>query len=258
MTRADNDTLPHETDLGPAPADRPPPRLGLPWVVWHPTGARPTREGGSWTATLDTLRSLRPVWIIAVPVWVVLGLMAATAPDKQGALSHAAWAFVAALAGALTLAADVLALPIARMERRWAEESLRARAEEVAGRSLGHCKLVGLTHDARPEWPPGSFADWFALLEVLPEGLVLHSTHGRLTFKREQVIGLVPAHYKCSAGHAVARGEDRVPCVKYTIGGSGAVGTLVIEALSGPSPREIAAASGELYEELQALLRRES
>jgi len=255
--RNGEDNLPHESDLGPEPAGRPP-QLGLPWVVWHPTGARPTREGGSWTATLDTLRSLRPVWIIALPVWAVLALMAASAPDRQAALPHAAWAFVAALAGTLALGADVLAPQIARMERRWAEESLRARAEEVAGRSLSHCGLVGLTHDARPEWPPGSFADWFALLEVLPQGLALHSTRGRLALKREQVIGLVPAHYKCSAGHAIAGGADRVPCLRYTMEATGAVGALVVEALSGPAPKEIAAASDELYDKLDGWLRREA
>ncbi len=241
--------LPHEDEsLAEASAAdvRPPPDR---WATWHASAERPAREGGCWLTTLDSLRYSRYVGLTAAGLLVVTLLVRPLVPPNRGGTEDGL-VFVFALTALIGLALEVLALPLARLERAYAEPRLAAAIAAVAGRKMRAATLVGLVHDGRPEWPPGSFADSYAFLQIRPGALRLWRLAGELMIPREAVLGLDRAVYMAARGHDVPVGESCTPLIRYVSSDGGARKVLALEALAGPSTKEVSEASRNLYDAL--------
>lgn len=239
-------TLPHEVADSPetTAAERRSPWLV--WSLWHPTGGAPERQGGSWVGTITALRWFRYVWIVSLNLVVlmwVLHLLLATAY-----LPVLAFGF--GVATALALAVDALAIPIARLERGYVAESLARSVGSRLGHDVASLPLVGVVYDERLEWPPGTFADMYAFLELRPEALVLHGQHRSWALPRSAIEGLRPARYMAGRGHPLVLEGLYAPTLKYRAG-SGALKTLSLEWLAGVTSAEVARSSDALRRRLE-------
>ncbi len=242
----DQPLLPHEDESGAetsAPDSRP---HGDRWASWHAAAARPAREGGCWLTTLDTLRWSRYAAVVCGGGLLVTLALRPLVPPNRGATEDGLL-FVFAFTGLIALATEVLAVPLARLERAYARDRLADAIGAVAGRSLDGATLVGLVHDGRPEWPPGSFADSYAFLEVNRDRLTLWRLAGELTIPRSAVLAVEPAEYMARRGHDVVGAEATAPLVRYVSSEASARKVLALEALAGPAAEDVLRASRDLH-----------
>lgn len=224
------------------------------WALWHPTGLRPAREGGSWIAPLEYLRWARYGWIGCLMGWGLCVLVQRAYPVEPYRGIASVIGFALGLCSAIAITLDVLATPLARLTRRYTTEALEARIGEAVGASMAGLRLVGVTHDRRPEWPPGSFADYYAFLEFGADKLVLHRSSGELSIPRAAVVEIAPARYSGSRYHGLQLGDVRTPALTYRSDERAALKSIAIEALSGIRPADVARATERLYQDLSAWL----
>ncbi|MBD3177515.1 MAG: hypothetical protein GF320_20280 [Armatimonadia bacterium] len=243
MTKEDRELLPHEQHDRPDPARV---RRRIPWLVWslwHPTGATPARQGGSWTHALAAMGWSRYVWIAAANLGGLVYAAYLIRPWDLRFLSPIA--FGLALLAALAFLVDLLSRPLARLERQYAGDRLAQQVGERLGWDVSELPLVGVIHDERAEWPPGSFADSFAFLEMAPDGLVFHRLDGSWSIPRNRVECVAPARYMGGRGHPLVSQGLRSPAVMYQ-SESGAKKVVAVEWLAGVTPEQIARASDSL------------
>ena len=251
------DELPHEgelpVELGPPPGGPP-----LVWSLPHPTAERPQREGGAWIGMWEAFRWARYGWVGACALWVICWALGVAA--RYGDLG-APLAGCGFLLGTLAVCFGVLDLGaplLASWERQWVLDRLSARVpEEWRGHLVGAIP-VGVIHDSRPEWPPGSFADSYGFLRVEPESLTICRASGLLGVPRDAVLSITPARYVARKGRTRELSDARTPCVAYRASGVGGVRRLTLEHLAGPSPMQVASASSALFERLRSWFAQEA